>query len=68
MKADEYMVLQMAIDDGVAAGFYKIFPDESSLPTHMYESQLQQALAEAVMEAILTWFHIERPWVRESDV
>lgn len=69
MKADEYMVLEMAVADGITNGIIRVFPDfdfDSPGTTDLHK--IESILSDAVMDAVLTWFHIERPWVRESDV
>lgn len=70
MKADEYMVLQMAVEEGVSAGFLKIFPDNewNEYPDPVLEAQMEAKMVDGVMDSILSWFHIERPWIREPDV
>lgn len=61
MKADEYMVLLMAIEEGVKTGFLRIFPDEGECPDPILESSMQDKMTDAVTDSILAWFHIERP-------
>lgn len=70
MKADEYMVLQMAVEEGVSAGFLKIFPDDERYesPDYMLEARMEAKMVDCVMDAILSWFHIERSWIKESNV
>jgi hypothetical protein len=64
MKADEYRVLQTAIEEGVMNGFLKIYPEDDDIFDHYKET----AMVNAVMDSILEWFHIERSWIRESNV
>jgi hypothetical protein len=64
MKTDEYRVLCLAIQEGVATGLHKLCkrngtksPDDTDLAI----------VFDATLNEVLDWFHIERPWVRESD-
>lgn len=61
MKADEYMVLLMAIEEGVKTGFLRIFPDDGECPDPILESSMENRMIDAVTDSILSWFHIERP-------
>lgn len=61
MKADEYMVLQMAVEEGVSSGFATIADYAAD------DSFCEAKMVDSVMNAILAWFHIERPWLRDSD-
>jgi len=70
MKADEYQVLLLAIEEGVSTGFLRIFPDNGieDYPDPIQEAGMEGVMVNAVMDSILSWFHIERPWLRESSV
>lgn len=60
MKADEYMVLVMAVEEGVRAGFNKIRRmDDDEDNSYLAESKM----VDAVLDSMLCWFHIERPWL-----
>ena len=61
MKADEYMVLLMAIEEGVKTGFLRIFPDDGECPDPILEASMENQMIDAVTDSILSWFHIERP-------
>jgi hypothetical protein len=62
MKADEYMVLLMAIEEGVKTGFLRMFPDDGGeCPDPILESRMENQMIDAVTDSILGWFHIERP-------
>jgi len=68
MKADEYQVLIMAVEEGVAQGFNELrrMDDDDA---YLYEdSKAEAKMINAVIDSILSWFHIERPWIKEADV
>ena len=68
MKADEYTVLVMAVEEGVRYGMNAIrkMDDDDS---YLYEDTKAEAkMVDSVLDSILSWFHIERPWIKESDV
>lgn len=70
MKADEYQVLLLAIEEGVSAGFLRIFPDNGigEYPDPIQEAGMEGIMVDSVLDSILSWFHIERPWMKESNV
>jgi hypothetical protein len=61
MKTDEYRVLQIAVEEGVMNGFLKIYREDDDV----FDSYKEDAMVDAVMDSILGWFHIERPWIKE---
>jgi hypothetical protein len=61
MKADEYRVLQIAVEEGVMNGFLKIYPEDDDI----FDTYKEDTMVNAVMDSILSWFHIERPWMKE---
>jgi hypothetical protein len=68
MKADEYQVLVMAVEEGVRYGMNAIrkMDDDDS---YLYEdTKAETKMVDSVLDSILSWFHIERPWIKESDV
>lgn len=58
MKANEYQVLQTAVDEGVGWGFVRAYKYTEE-PT---EDQLKEAIKQAVLDAICDWFKLD-----ESD-
>jgi hypothetical protein len=59
MKADEYRVLQIAVEEGVMNGFLKIYSEDDDI----FDTYKEDTMVNAVMDSILGWFHIERPWL-----
>lgn len=55
MKAKEYMLLDMAVQDGVNAGINRAFK-HTEKPT---EEQLAEAIKCAVLSSICEWFTFE---------
>lgn len=58
MKANEYQVLQTAVDEGVSWGFARAYKYTEE-PT---EDQLREAIKQAVLDSICDWFKFD-----ESD-
>ena len=55
MKADEYRVLEEAINEGVNWGFVRAYKHHEA-PT---EDQMKEAVKQAVMGAIVDWFVLD---------
>ena len=69
MKADEYQVLVMAVEEGVAQGFRDIQRmADYEIDADWLDGKAEAKMINAVIDGILSWFHVERPWMKESDV
>lgn len=68
MKADEYQVLVMAVEEGVAQGFLDIRRMADYEDADWLDSKVESKMVNAVLDGVLSWFHIERPWMKEFDV
>jgi len=56
MKANEYKVLEEAVDEGVNWGFAKAYKHHEA-PS---EEQVREAVKAAVMASVCDWFSLER--------
>ena len=69
MKADEYQVLVMAVEEGVAQGFRSIqLMTDYDIDSDWRDSKSETKMVDSVLDSVLSWFHIERPWMKELDV
>lgn len=55
MKAKDYLVLQMCIENGVTRGYFRAHK-HTDTPD---EAQMLDAMYQAVMEDILEWFEFD---------
>jgi hypothetical protein len=56
MKANEYKVLEEAVDEGVNWGFARVYKHHEA-PT---EQQVREAVKAAVMASVCDWFSLKR--------
>lgn len=61
MKANEYLVMNQAVEDGVAYGWMRAHKHVEN-PT---EDQIKDAIVEGVMSTICQWFMFDRDWGAE---
>lgn len=65
MKADEYTVLVMAVEEGVRSGL-KALRRMDDDDAYLYEDSMAESkMVDAVLDSMLAWFHVERPWLKE---
>ena len=57
MIANEYLLLLLAVERGVATGFKKIAEKGAEIS----EIQRKDIMEDAVHDSFLEWFHVERP-------
>lgn len=58
MKANEYLVMNQAVEEGVAYGWMRAHKHVEN-PT---EDQIKDAIVEGVMSTICQWFMFDRDW------
>jgi len=53
MRADEYRVMELAVEEGVAYGFARAYKYNDAPD----EEQMREAVISAVMSSLCDWFH-----------